>query len=669
MSERALLLLRRGSDGGFTEVASVLHKGKGKTLTVRWPDGTEETYERRSDEITVEHGSIVHLLRVSPRALESTLRSEPASVFRQLLAETGRAMRASDLKERLGSLDRSLVDKAWDRAKRELDTAEDVTKSASRPPAYRLFRSEAAAAQPIPSGGVSTAQTASSPPALAESTPERSRDTSGSMEATSAIRSPSIPRATPQVTATPSFSEGKAGPATDPLVSLLAKRFGGSGDEDLEALAARPLSLSIDLGKLKAAELKAELADLDAEHRQLMALVLGRGKERLLEADLLALPAEQHEAGLRAGLGEIAAARTEAAALVPSEAAMLERALAAGPLPPGLLVDLARTFADHRDAGRRGLDLALGALARWLSAEGTFADPSIDLRRVASAARRAEFARTGGRASWLATLHRVSPDLAADPVWWDGATFDQLAAAGHGPLATALGDATIAESVVRPLVEEVVRGTETRAGLARLWAAPHPLARWVGTEDLKHAMLRIGKRDEIARSWAEGLTDVAALEQMSSQVDAAEQDAAGRREESRVLRERVRHLEAEVRTAGQHLAAARSAHVDTRQAHENQIKLELLRTIARMAAQVGQSVAAAEDAALQRSIAHAAAREGLEAIGQTGDHTVFDPAIHDPMGQQLAPGSPAIVGRQGYTWVDGANSIVLLKAQVVPDRG
>jgi hypothetical protein len=644
MERGTQVLLRRNEAGGFVEVATIVARESNKAMTIRLPDGTEEQHVRRADEITVERGSVTHMLRVSPERVAADLGEEPAAVFRALLAEMGKPVKASVLKDRLHGVDRDLVDKAWERAKRKLDQDPDVIRSSDRVPTYRV----APRATTAPSA--SSQHELQRPAARgAESQPPRDRGGEASAPPEKLI-------------AEVSSSSGE--PTKDPLLEGLQTLGAAKAGEDRAALARRPLSLGLDLARIKAVDLRALLDSIEQHDRALLALVLGEGKERLLAREARLLTAAQYEGTLRAGIGELARAGSEAKRLYPPLTGLLERAAKSVPLSSQLLVDLARTFGDASRAGRDGLHMSLTALARSLSSEGASELGTWDLPLLARVARRADFARTGGRSALLVALYQVVPSEAVAAPWWEGASFDQLAEAGHGPLAKVLQDPVVAASVVQPIVEKALAETSTRSGLGRLLTAPAPLAEWVSGQGLKDAILRVGQGDVIVDRWAAVLTDAGAVRQLSSDLENAREEARSSRDYAQAQEQRAAALEERVERLSHQLAEMRGSQVELRGAHERQLKLDLIRTIARMAAQVSQSAQLGQDEALARSISHATSREGLKPIGRQGGMDAFDPSIHDPMGANLDTGAEVVVVRQGYTWVHDDEAVVILKAQV-----
>ena len=113
------------------------------------------------------------------------------------------------------------------------------------------------------------------------------------------------------------------------------------------------------------------------------------------------------------------------------------------------------------------------------------------------------------------------------------------------------------------------------------------------------------------------------------------------------------------------LATVRQAESSQRGARDRQPRVDLIRTLAVVIAQVQQSQSATTDAALMRQVQHLSRREGLDPVGQVGETLPFDPAAHEALTPGLSPGTPASVVRCGYTWTHDDEQVILLKAQVV----
>jgi hypothetical protein len=596
------------------------------------------------------------------------LKASPEDVFLQLLASFPKGAKATQLKEALTGLDRQLVDKGWERAKRKIDASDVVKRSDAKTPTYTLLTAP----------GRTTPRTEQ--PDEAETEPPRSHEsfdtppTSGTTTPKEQSEGQSPGESHDLEAARPAEQENSTEP-TDPLVGFLVRSGLVGPHEDLESLARRPLMLGQVMARVKAADLAQLLPDLDERRRILLATVLGSGKEGLLAADAARVSQVAFETALSLGRREAAGGSDNKGRLLSTLTALVERATKSHTIPHGVLVDIAETYAnearqldqqsERRDQARTGLGKALEAVARSTDFTAPTESMEADLARLARAARQAPFSRTGGRSFLVATLFRHDAERARSDAWWEGATFDELADAGHGPLAAALQDPTIGQRVVRPLVQEAMRGTESRSRLGQILATPAPLARWVAGEALKEAILRTGTRDEVASAWADVLTDTRELARMEGRLSAATREHDASEQKQHELQQRVSELEGRLKVIGEELAAARAAQGDVRGAHERQVKADLVRVLAKVAAQVMQSSAASADAGLVRSVSHAAAREGLDPIGTVGQRSTFDPSRHDSMGAPISPDSQVTVVRPGYTWWDGADALVLLKAQVV----
>lgn len=659
------VLLRKSTDGTWIEIGVLTHRIKGKTWRMVLPDGSEVDHEIQGSESWAERGSIAHRLRIDPQGVTADLEASPGDVFRQVLAAFPKGAKAAQLKDALTGIDRNRVDRAWARAKKQLDASDDVKRTDAKVPTYTLTTrpAEPPSAQtmqrPIDSEAPATVadDRADAPGVVGTDPPGTTVDSSADP--------------TSSDTSEPHVRAGTA----DPLVKFLITQGLVGPDEDLTSLSRQPLMLGQVLGRLKAKELSDLLSELDERHRILLATVLGSGKEKLLETDVARVPQGAYEAALRAGRREVAGAPDDKNRLLSSLTALMERATRSHSMPHQVLVDLAVTYGHEVRRrpqqgelwaqARAGLAKVLDAAARSAGFNASTVSQDADMARLAQAARHAPFTRTGGRSFLVATLFRQDPDQARSGSWWEGATFDELSEAGHGPLATALQDPTIAELVVRPLVNEALKLAETRSRLAQLISAPAPVARWVPGDGLKQALLRTGTRDEVASAWAEVLTDTRELARMDDRLSAAQSAVRASEEAQQDLQHRISHLEHRLQVTGEELAAARGAQGEARGVHERQVKADLVRVLAKVAAQVSQSVSASEDAGLMRSIGHATAREGLDPVGSVGQRSTFDPRIHDPMGQTISSDTDVTVVRPGYTWRQGTETVVLLKAQVV----
>ena len=254
------------------------------------PDSTEVEHVMKPNEVTVVRGSMNHRLRMSPQDVEAELRDDPVRVFRQLLSESPRGAKASQLKDALYGMDKALVDKAWQRAKKGLDSSADVRRSDSRVPTYSLV--EPIPAEPSSDTGLAAA------PVKDSSTSDASRATGGPLgpEPSSGDREIAAGEVTP---ADPPPT------VADPLIELLLREGLVEEHKSLASLVRAPLALTLALRRLKATDLRGVVPVLPTSHLILCAMLLGPGKEGVLRDGVSKVSADAYDDVLRAGIAEL----------------------------------------------------------------------------------------------------------------------------------------------------------------------------------------------------------------------------------------------------------------------------------------------------------------------------------------------------------------------------
>lgn len=109
---------------------------------------------------------------------------------------------------------------------------------------------------------------------------------------------------------------------------------------------------------------------------------------------------------------------------------------------------------------------------------------------------------------------------------------------------------------------------------------------------------------------------------------------------------------------------------ERRAAQERRARLAGVRALVDVVAEVEELAAAgAEPAVLAERVRGLAQAFGLRAIGRAGEPATFTPAWHTPIGTWPADDSPVVVLRPGYSWHDGAEVVLIVKAQVAPVGG
>lgn len=642
--ERGKVLLRKTESGSYIQVGLVTAR-RGKSLTVRTGTGDLAEQERLPGDITPDVGSYFHLLRLAPEVVERLLDENPTRVFKQLIQDAP-GLTASDLKAKVGVSTDAVVNSAWELARPVLGADEDVTTSQGRSPKYRLrddVRLDFLDLLPT-DGPVDPEPVETSP---APESPDRS------------LADPSSEPEDPEPESLP--------PAPEVGGTLAARLAPVAPDLDLAAatdVARRPLSISLSVTRLSKAAQKDLIEPLGAADRRLIALIAGNLKGGLLEAEVAQLGTSDYEAVLRAALQEIQARPSPAKAFTEPLTDLLRRACKDGRLPAELLIHIAKVLADRRSSSE-GLNLCLVHLAETFAVASAAEIASLDLRGLARAAAASPLTRSGGRVRLLSTLYRVSPDEAVATYWWPKSSLDELANASRSGLAAALDDERVAEHTVAPVVTDYLAGISARSGVAVVWGLPQPLARHVSGTQVAHALARVATHDKLLGSWLATLANADRVRALEATVTGLEEQASRDRETvSRAVAE-ADELRIRLRTTAEQLAESRAADSGNRDSHDRQVRIDAVRALAVLAAQVKQSTAARSDEALMRQVEHACRREGLEEIGSVDQLSAYDPERHDALSNNLSPGSPVTVVRCGYTWADGDQIVVLVKAHVV----
>ncbi len=126
-------------------------------------------------------------------------------------------------------------------------------------------------------------------------------------------------------------------------------------------------------------------------------------------------------------------------------------------------------------------------------------------------------------------------------------------------------------------------------------------------------------------------------------------------------------LRSQVTKTDQRLAEARNAEAGDRRQHDRQLRVDLVRALAVLAAQVKQSDRGPRRrrARCARSTTPAAARS-CSPVASLATRSSTTRADHDALDPDLRAGSAATVVRGGFTWADDGKPVTLVKAQVVP---
>lgn len=128
-------------------------------------------------------------------------------------------------------------------------------------------------------------------------------------------------------------------------------------------------------------------------------------------------------------------------------------------------------------------------------------------------------------------------------------------------------------------------------------------------------------------------------------------------ERARVLAERCERLERDLRSASDRAIRLRTS-------QERQLRIDVVRALAGLAAEVEEMVIGrATPELIVERVRNLVAGQALHPVGAVGEEPGFDPALHEPLAGAPEPGTPVSVIRPGYRWAT-SEEILLHRALV-----
>jgi hypothetical protein len=271
---------------------------------------------------------------------------------------------------------------------------------------------------------------------------------------------------------------------------------------------------------------------------------------------------------------------------------------------------------------------------------------------------------TGSRARVLGWIWRNHPADLADEMWWRGVEFEDLAAVATTPLASALESNAIASTVVKPLVVNRLGSATTRRQLLTSLAAPTALARLMDESDVQRAFDRVLREDNIGRAWLVRLRNETRIAELTREVEALTRQTKEMTELLGNAQEAVRLRDDRLHRMEARLGEAAASTNELRESQSRQIRIDVMRALAELCAYVDGAAESQSAQRVRERVRRMAAREGLTPSGVPGRTEPYDPQRHDVIGEPPPPNTPVTVTGIGYTWGEGADEIVLVRAQV-----
>ncbi len=596
--------MRRPRQAGEPPRVGKVLARKGTAATVQWHDDgfIEENVRLGSQNLLAVEGSVRHLSLVDSAELQRRFADDPMGVVIQLLREHTRGFKGTEIKSTLVEfgLEKTTVDKKWKILQPQLTGRDDVK-----------FHSNVYTWKP-------------------------------SRKAPESDESPSPPDSGKQPRKQPS----------EPFATRLSELLDAAAPRTVQDFLATPLRTGVLLGRLNHTAIDELLSELEEADRRAFSVMLLAVPGR---APGDPLPTEIYRDVLIAAAAEF---RAEPSPALRPAVAWLLRKVADTTLPPGAVepfVQLALLLTqDPQKAELKALEAGAGAISRTLPATHH------GLVRIAE---QLPFTPEGGRTKLTVAVGERWPADVLDKRWWAGMTVQDLVDCAGGRFGRLTRSPEVVEAIIRPLLERELAGATTRARLSLFLGMPSQYAELLPVPAVAEAFARVGRRDPLAASWVDALSEQDRLDALREDARRAREEAAAAAERAEAAEERRRELADRLQRLEEQLRDLQGTEVTIRTAQERQIKIDVIRALADLAAEVEELTAAkAAPEILVERVRGLAATHSLRPIGNANDDAIFDPELHEPIYGTPEPEVPVLVIRPGYIW----NELVLQRALVDP---
>ncbi|MFD6731082.1 hypothetical protein ACFWDZ_08265 [Micromonospora aurantiaca] len=626
---------------------------------MRWEDtGEEEEVSSDSRTAFASRGSLRHQWLIDPGSLPDLFAADPKGLVLRLLRETGVPMTAKRVKEELVAfgLDEKKIASAW-AAARKLFATSGVKEDGKG--AARTYAWTGRVAEPTQTGGTAPAgadrRACEAEPAKTTVTTEPSLSKRETPEGGTSANAPADE---PEVERVETFAQA------------VARALGDEPARGIDHYAKKPLQTGTRLGRLGESAVSGLVASLPNEERhQALGLFLalpirvevldGPGREAPLD------PATVH-AVLVAAVAEIRRDTDPSPASRLAVGWLMRRASAAArPSASAALIALMAYAAEGPERDSEALDLAAQALSRHLPLLPSEARQAIDFGALAAAVAHLPLQPRGGRVALLAAVAKARPEGIADEAWWSGVKLSALVACAAGGLGSVTSLPVISERVLRPLVMKEISAVNSRTRLAWILGLPREFAAQLPADAVAAAFRRVAKEDRLVTEWAEAITDDAGVDALRNELKQALDDAAAASQHAEVSEDRARELAERCDRLEEILRREHNQAVVMRASQERQVRIDVVRTLADLAAEV-EELAANQTAPelLVERVRSLVAAQALEPIGVAGTETSFDPSLHKPVFGSPDLGAKVSVLRPGYRWRSSGEDIRMHKALV-----
>lgn len=654
---------------------------RGAEVTVLWSDGSTDDVRLGFDGdhklFATAAGGLRHRNLVDPVGTSELVRSSPAQAFAFALLDSSKPLSSKDLIASVAEVFTGDVSALWKQARPAFEANENVKASGKGASLKYIWVEQA----PLEAVSVDVAAQMRGRAAVKENTVTVGLDAGNAQRGGDAA-----PQVADGAAGRPMDSETRnegansansvEGGQIHPAVELVhAASVSGQLPENwagvLGSAMRNPLAAGLAVGSLSDDALQAAVPALG--RAALILQALPRDSKTIKAIDAVQL------AGPEGATALIDAADAELRGLEPASARAQElrhakdfliRRLLSSPSVGLLSLDTVlratREMETPKDAAKKG-EWVAGVLATVIDAMDQDSwknlapqDKSAVARRLTSVPLKA----TGSRARVLGWIWRNQPADLADEMWWRGVGFEDMVAVATTPLASALESDAIASAVVKPLVVKRLSSATTRRQLLTSLAAPTALARLMDESAVQLAFDRVLRDDNIGRAWLVRLRNEPRISELAHQVEALTRQARemtellGKAQEAVRLRDdRLHHME-------ERLGEAAASTNELRESQSRQIRIDVMRAFAGLCAYVDGAADSQSAQRVRERVRRMAAREGLTPSGVPGRTEPYDPQRHEIIGEPPLPNTPVTVTGIGYTWGEGADEIVLVRALV-----
>jgi hypothetical protein len=654
---------------------------RGVKVTVHWSDASTDDVRLGVDGdhilIATAAGGLRHRKHVDPVGTSELVRSSPAQAFAFALLDSSKPLSSKDLIARVAEVFTGDVSALWKQARLTFETNQNVKASGKGASLKYVWVGQA----PLDAVSADVAAQMLGRTAMNESTVTVGLD-AGNAERGGDVAPQVADGAVGRPMDSENRNEGRGsahsaeGGQIHPAVELVhATSVSGQLPENwagvLGSALRNPLAAGLAVGSLSDDALQAAVPALG--RAALILQALPRDSKTIKAIDAVQLAGPEGAAAL------IDAADAELRGLEPASAKAQElrhakdflvRRLLSSPsvglLSLGTVLRATREMETPKDAGKKG-EWVAGVLAAVIGAMDQDSWKNLALQDKSAVARRltsVPLNATGSRARVLGWIWRNHPADLADDMWWRGVEFDDLAAVATTPLASALESDTIASAVVKPLVVKRLTSATTRRQLLTSLAAPTALARLMDESDVQRAFDRVLRDDNVGRAWLVRLRNETRISELGHQVETLTRQAREKTELLGKAQEAARLSDDRLHRMEARLGEAAASTKELRESQSRQIRIDVMRAFAELCAYVDGAADSQSAQRVRERVRRMAAREGLTPSGVPGRTEPYDPQRHDVIGEPPLPNTLVTVTGIGYTWGEGADEIVLVRALV-----